>query len=79
MSRGADMADTAASSGSGQEPQPQRGAGPPDLVTFNIGAKQFEIEFSQKVQKCLVDFGDEFKTKESRSPGYFILYDLLYS
>ena len=73
------MADTAASSGSGQEPQPQRGAGPPDLVTMNVGAKSFEKEFSQKVQARLVDLGDFFRTKESRSPGYFILYDLLYS
>ena len=36
------MDPTAASScGAGQEPQPQRGAGKPDFVTMNVGAKWF--------------------------------------
>ena len=82
VSCGAAMAHTAAaSSSSGRRPQPQRGAGPVrlDLVTMNVGAKQFEETFSKKVRDRLAALGDDFKSKESRSPGYFIVYDLLYS
>ena len=53
--------NAAASSGTGLQPQPQRGA--LDVVTMNVGAKTFEKEFSPTVLSNLVELAQEFRIK----------------
>ena len=53
--------NAAASSGTGLQPQPQRGA--LDVVTMNVGAKTFEKEGSPKIRSNLEENAQIFRTK----------------